>query len=125
MHQDQRRQKTQIWRSTLTGPELSTLRTHRISIGEIWASAQPSLVKTLLGSCVAVCLYDPVARMGGMNHILLPAAEDGSKAARFGVHAMELLINVDAARRRSQWTGRKSFRGRKRVGMSSPPDSGG
>jgi chemotaxis receptor (MCP) glutamine deamidase CheD len=94
MHPDPRRQETQIWGSAPTSPALSTLSRHRISIGEIWASAQPGLVKTLLGSCVAVCLHDPVARIGGMNHILLPAAEDGRKAARFGVHAMELLINA-------------------------------
>jgi chemotaxis protein CheD len=91
MHPDPRRQETQIWGSAPTSPALSTLSRHRISIGEIWASAQPGLVKTLLGSCVAVCLHDPVARIGGMNHILLPAAEDGRKAARFGVHAMDVL----------------------------------
>jgi chemotaxis receptor (MCP) glutamine deamidase CheD len=66
----------------------------RISIGEIWASGQPSLVTTLLGSCVAVCLHDPVSGIGGMNHILLPSGPDRDKAPRFGVHAMELLINA-------------------------------
>ena len=48
---------------------------------------------TLLGSCVAVCMYDPVLRAGGMNHILLPKCRVGDKSPRCGIHAMELLIN--------------------------------
>jgi chemotaxis receptor (MCP) glutamine deamidase CheD len=75
-------------------PELPEPGERRISIGEIRASAQPETIKTLLGSCVAVCLHDPVTRIGGMNHILLPAGTDRDKSARFGVHAMELLINA-------------------------------
>jgi chemotaxis protein CheD len=50
---------------------------------------------TILGSCVATCLYDPTVRVGGMNHFLLP---DGGKGKgdlrRYGLHAMELLINA-------------------------------
>jgi chemotaxis receptor (MCP) glutamine deamidase CheD len=75
-------------------PELPQPGERRISIGEIRASAEPQTIKTLLGSCVAVCLHDPVTRIGGMNHILLPAGTDRDKSARFGVHAMELLINA-------------------------------
>jgi chemotaxis receptor (MCP) glutamine deamidase CheD len=68
---------------------------NRISlyIGEVAASQSPVLLDTLLGSCVAVCLYDPVLRIGGMNHILLPKCQAGDKSPRCGVHAMELLIN--------------------------------
>lgn len=76
------------------GAELPEPGERRISIGEIRASAQPEIIKTLLGSCVAVCLHDPVTRIGGMNHILLPAGTDRDKSTRFGVHAMELLINA-------------------------------
>ncbi|WP_058834680.1 chemoreceptor glutamine deamidase CheD [Luteimonas abyssi] len=49
---------------------------------------------TVLGSCVAACLRDPVLRIGGMNHFMLPegVADDGAPA-RYGSHAMELLIN--------------------------------
>lgn len=51
-------------------------------------------VTTILGSCVAVCLHDPIARIGGMNHILLPEDTGGAASgASFGVNAMELLIN--------------------------------
>jgi chemotaxis protein CheD len=67
------------------------------------------IITTLLGSCVAVCLRDSIARVGGMNHFLL--AEPGNAAIvdpadlqRYGIHAMELLINalmnIGAARSR-------------------------
>lgn len=62
-------------------------------IGEVAASLAPVVMDTLLGSCVAVCMYDPVLRAGGMNHILLPNCRMGDRSARCGVHAMELLIN--------------------------------
>ena len=48
---------------------------------------------TVLGSCVAACIYDASARVGGMNHFMLPDAAPGDGSARYGAHAMELLIN--------------------------------
>ncbi len=39
----------------------------RIQAGGIYVSNEPALVRTVLGSCVAACLFDPVARVGGMN----------------------------------------------------------
>jgi chemotaxis receptor (MCP) glutamine deamidase CheD len=66
-----------------------------IGIGGVSASAKACIMRTVLGSCVSVCLHDAVTRIGGMNHFLLPgegSVPDG--AARFGVHAMELLINA-------------------------------
>ena len=48
---------------------------------------------TVLGSCVAACLFDASARVGGMNHFMLPDAAPGDGSARYGAHAMELLIN--------------------------------
>ena len=62
----------------------------------IFASRDPHVIHTLLGSCVAVCLHDPLRRVGGMNHILMPGKADMARydsAARYGVNAMELLIN--------------------------------
>lgn len=64
--------------------------------GEFMASADPGAAyTTILGSCVAACLHDPVARVGGMNHFLLPG-DDNTQGGnlRYGVHAMELLINA-------------------------------
>lgn len=67
---------------------------HKIHIGGVWAGHEPGVVRTVLGSCIAVCLRDPSARVGGMNHFLLPAGASGDAvSARYGVHAMELLIN--------------------------------
>jgi chemotaxis protein CheD len=74
----------------------------RISIiqGEHAVVTEPDrLITTLLGSCVAVCLHDPVAHVGGMNHFLLgePGTERNlspQDLQRYGVHAMELLINA-------------------------------
>lgn len=67
-----------------------------IYIGEYYASSEPVVIHTVLGSCVAVCLYDPISRIGGMNHILMPGRADMEHfdcAARYGINAMELLIN--------------------------------
>ena len=65
--------------------------------GDYHVSGEPGLaLTTLLGSCVAACLHDPVARVGGMNHFLLPGAEAGApREARDPdvVHLMELLVN--------------------------------
>ena len=55
---------------------------------------QPLALVTLLGSCVAACLYDPAIGVGGMNHFMLPGgAGNDANSARYGMHAMELLIN--------------------------------
>ena len=67
-----------------------------IHIGGFHASREPSVIHTLLGSCVAVCLYDHAAPIGGMNHILLPGKADlknFNNVSRYAINAMELLIN--------------------------------
>lgn len=53
------------------------------------------MLTTVLGSCVAMCLRDPVIGLGGMNHFLLPeGAGTGANAARrYGAYSMEVLIN--------------------------------
>jgi len=70
-----------------------------ISPGEYHVSNEDVIISTLLGSCVSVCLYDPVCRVIGMNHFLLInefgpemsvcTIDSGSQ----GMCAMELLIN--------------------------------
>ncbi|MFZ3582046.1 chemotaxis protein CheD [Loktanella sp. DJP18] len=53
-----------------------------------------TVLTTILGSCVAACLWDPVTGIGGMNHFLLATGpENGTAGYRYGSHAMELLIN--------------------------------
>ena len=65
----------------------------RIDAGEWKASRTDCEVRTVLGSCVAACVYDPIAKIGGMNHFMLPDGIHDRQPARYGVHAMELLIN--------------------------------
>lgn len=61
--------------------------------GEIEISSDPNvLLSTILGSCVAVCIWDPQSRVGGMNHFLL-AEGSGQNEVKYGAYAMELLIN--------------------------------
>jgi len=79
-----------------------------INIGGLRASRNPLLLDTVLGSCIAACLYDPVAGIGGMNHFMLPDGADPENptSTRYGVNAMELLIShlmkLGADRRRFQ-----------------------
>lgn len=71
-------------------------RARNIAQGEYAVSGDPQdVITTLLGSCVGVCLHDPVNHVGGMNHILLPEnSSRNSTSASLGVNAMELLINA-------------------------------
>jgi chemotaxis protein CheD len=59
--------------------------------GEYFVTGEDILVMTVLGSCIAACIWDNKARLGGMNHFMLPEGEDGS--GRYGSYAMELLLN--------------------------------
>ncbi|NOT57730.1 MAG: hypothetical protein HOP18_24255 [Deltaproteobacteria bacterium] len=66
----------------------------RLYIGGVFASRDAAEVQTTLGSCIAACLFDPVAGIGGMNHFLLPhSSSDAELPTRYGIHAMEVLIN--------------------------------
>ena len=70
----------------------------KIFTGGWYVSSKPSeVLATVLGSCVSACIRDPLAGVGGMNHFLLPGDEntsiDMSDAARYGMYAMEMLIN--------------------------------
>lgn len=61
--------------------------------GEHAVSSDPDVaLATVLGSCVAACLYDPVRRVGGMNHFLLPEGKDPGDI-RHAAAAMERLVN--------------------------------
>ena len=75
--------------------QIATSKTISVCQGELAVSGDADVMLTaVLGSCVATCLWDPVARLGGMNHILLPGhRDDGGADNRFGIFAMEALIN--------------------------------
>jgi len=59
--------------------------------GEYYAASEDILVMTTLGSCIAACLWDRHAHVGGLNHFMLASGADDS--GRYGSYAMELLIN--------------------------------
>ncbi len=76
-------------------------RAWKVYLGRHLVSNRPDVMMvTTLGSCVAACIHDPVAKIGGMNHFLLPEDPSGGRghgpadaAARYGGVAMERLIN--------------------------------
>lgn len=70
-------------------PERTKLYLHP---GQFAASATPAVVTTILGSCVAVCLWDPRLRAGGMNHFVLPVSPGGPRNPRFCKAAIEMLL---------------------------------
>ena len=64
--------------------------------GEYFVFNEDILIMTTLGSCIAACLWDRQAKVGGMNHFMLPdgAGQDSTNSSgRYGSFAMELLIN--------------------------------
>jgi chemotaxis protein CheD len=65
---------------------------------EFYTTREDMVLVTVLGSCVAACIHDRTAGIGGMNHFMLP--DDGeqpnqaaSDSMRYGAYAMEVLIN--------------------------------
>ena len=70
----------------------------KILPGEYYASGREMVIVTTLGSCVAACLWDETRKVGGMNHFMLPDSgatgyDLHGESGRYGVFAMELLIN--------------------------------
>lgn len=87
----------------IQAPNLYFDRMHNIHAakilpGEYYATAREMVLVTVLGSCVCACIRDRVSGVGGMNHFMLPearAVDSGpvEASARYGVYAMEVLIN--------------------------------
>jgi chemotaxis protein CheD len=68
--------------------------------GDYCVSDEKIVISTILGSCVSACLYDPIQRIVGMNHFLLSSRRYSkglpyymTDAGKYGIHAMELVIN--------------------------------
>ncbi|MFC7478230.1 hypothetical protein ACFQS7_28065 [Dankookia sp. GCM10030260] len=81
------------------GGPAAGLRVIKVGPGEHYVTGAPGeAISTTLGSCVAACIRDPVARVGGLNHFMLPRSTDGTwgkamASLRYGNFAMEQLIN--------------------------------
>lgn len=70
-----------------------------IHVGEIHVGARPTEISTILGSCVAVCLYDNVQRIGSMNHYLVPLWNgNGLQSPKYGnisiTRLIESMLNI-------------------------------
>ncbi|MDO6731607.1 chemotaxis protein CheD [Marinovum sp. 2_MG-2023] len=96
--------------------------------GETKFSDNPNeLMTAILGSCVATAMWDPVALVGGMNHFLLPGNTHRSSGnLRFGVNAMELLVNglINRGARRDRlqvklFGGAKMYSSGKEIGLAN------
>jgi len=67
---------------------------HFLFPSALFAEKNPHRITTVLGSCVAVCLYDPLTRQGGINHFMLPFWNgSGLASPRYGNIAIEALID--------------------------------
>lgn len=74
------------------------LRAAKILPGEYYVTTHDMVLVTVLGSCVSACIRDRRSRVGGMNHFMLPDSgpdtrDPLSNTARYGVFAMEMMIN--------------------------------
>ena len=67
----------------------------QLTLGDTYVTSDANeILTTVLGSCIATCIRDPITGIGGMNHFLLPNGGNHDRDARcYGVNAMELLIN--------------------------------
>lgn len=73
---------------------MSAMTEHYLYPGMLFAEPEPHRVTTVLGSCIAVCLFDPVRRAGGINHYMLPLWNgEGLPTPRYGSVAIDLLID--------------------------------
>ncbi len=73
---------------------MSRILQHFLYPSTLFASKEPYVVQTILGSCVAICLYDPKTKIGGINHYMLPTWNGNDLASpKYGNIAVERLIN--------------------------------
>ena len=61
--------------------------------GEYFVTGENMVICTVLGSCIAACLWDRALNVGGMNHFMLPEGDSTDISGRYGSYAMEVLIN--------------------------------
>lgn len=76
-----------------SGDEPAAVSRHYLYPGTLFAHREPHLVTTVLGSCVSVCLWDQTARVGGINHYLLPLWNgEGLPTPKYGNIAIAKLV---------------------------------
>ncbi len=63
-----------------------------LNAGELLFSKEPIIMKTILGSCVSVVIFDKKNKYGGMCHYIIPEISRGTNSVRFGDVAVPFLI---------------------------------
>ncbi|MFO8022562.1 MAG: chemotaxis protein CheD [Perlabentimonas sp.] len=72
---------------------MDQINTHFLYPSALFADKKTYRVSTILGSCVAVCIYDPVLKQGGINHFMLPFWNgQGLASPKYGNIAIERLV---------------------------------
>ncbi|MCX4025266.1 chemotaxis protein CheD [Endozoicomonas sp. SM1973] len=66
--------------------EAAEVKVVKLLPGEVYSSSEHEDIVTILGSCVATCLWDPIAKVGGMNHFMLPEAKKQIKLSSISVN---------------------------------------
>jgi chemotaxis protein CheD len=72
---------------------MSPTETYFLKIGDVQVSNSPKIFKTILGSCVSVCIWDIKSCHGGMNHFLLPLAPADEQTPKYGDYSIRKLIS--------------------------------
>lgn len=80
-------------------PELSSFggmrKNYHLHPGEVFVTSEDMVISTVLGSCVAVCFWDPVKKVAGMNHVMLPRVPaDQAPTTKFGNVATFVLLEM-------------------------------
>lgn len=64
-----------------------------VGVAQIRCSSSPTVLRTILGSCVGICIYDRVKKIGGMAHVLLPNSQKGQiNPEKYADTAIPLLV---------------------------------
>ncbi len=111
-------------------PQAQGVRPVRLTVmqGQARVSGDPRVeLTTVLGSCIACCLYDPSSNVGGMNHFLLAEPTNGRGVdEQYGAYLMEVLVNEmlaygasRAAMRAHLYGGANMHTGMRRIGSAN------
>lgn len=73
---------------------MNSIESSFLKTADVQVSDSPMIFKTVLGSCVSVCLWDRVSGRGGMNHYLLPSSPPNNQTTKYGNHSINKLISL-------------------------------
>jgi chemotaxis protein CheD len=65
-----------------------------VGVAQLRISSSPAVLRTILGSCIGICIYDRVKKIGGMAHILLPTGQGNPKIEKYADTAIPTLVKM-------------------------------